>query len=457
MPHRLGWRLDQLVVAPIATIGVLAALIVWDVEHVGSVALALVIAVAAIGVAVFVARRVQAQIDELSRHYESLLRTADEQSERAEAATRIRDEFLSTLSHELRTPLNSILGWSRLLASGKLDAAQSTRGLQAIERAGWAQSRMIEDLLDLSRIMAGRLQISTRPTILQPLLEFVVQSLQPAAAAKQISVESHVDPSIGPLAVDPDRLQQIAWHLVSNAIKFTPTGGRVALTLNRDDGNICLAVRDSGIGFEADTAYLLFERFRQGDSSSTRSYGGLGLGLGIVRHLVELHGGTVAARSEGLTRGSTFEVRLPMRPAEGYAPEPQPPPASAPLLRGVSVLVVDDDQAAREFARSSLEQFGAIVRTAASAAEARERFRREPPDVLLSDLRMPEEDGIAFIRKVREMDRSRGRHTPAAAFTALVRTTDRQQALEAGFQMHVAKPIDPFDLAVAVEQLAHAE
>jgi CheY-like chemotaxis protein len=305
--------------------------------------------------------------------------------------------------------------------------------------------------------MAGRLQIATRPTLLQPLIESVVQSLEPAARAKQIRVDIRLDPTIGPLAVDPDRLQQIAWHLVSNAIKFTPTGGRVAVSLTRRDGEISLSVGDSGIGFEPDTAPLLFERFRQADSSSTRSYGGLGLGLGIVRYLVELHGGTVSATSEGLNRGSTFEVRLPMRPAAAYSPEPQRPVEPAPLLRGVSILVVDDDPAAREFARSSLEQFGAIVRTAGSAAEARDHFSREPPDVLLSDLRMPVEDGIALIHDVREIDRRRGKHTPAAAFTALVRTSDRQRALDAGYQMHVAKPIDPFELAVAVEQLTQAD
>jgi CheY-like chemotaxis protein/nitrogen-specific signal transduction histidine kinase len=400
---------------------------------------------------------VRTQIDELSAHYESLLRTAEEESRRAEAAARIRDEFLSTLSHELRTPLNSILGWSRLLAGGKLDAPQSTKAVQAIERAGWAQSQMIDDLLDLSRIMGGQLQISARPALLQPLLEFVIDSLEPAAAAKQITVEAHLDPAIGPLTIDPDRLQQIAWHLLSNAIKFTQAGGRVSMSLGRRDHDMCLSVSDTGIGFEQETAPMLFERFRQGDSSSTRSYGGLGLGLGIVRHLVELHGGTVRGRSEGLNRGSVFEVRLPMRPANSYSPEPSPPVEPEPRLRGLSVLVVDDDPGAREFARSSLEQFGAIVRTAASAAEARDRLAREPPDVLLSDLRMPDEDGIALIQHVREMDQSRGRHTHAAAFTALVRTADRRRALEAGYEMHVAKPIDPFELAMAVEQLTQAE
>jgi signal transduction histidine kinase len=457
MARQMGGQLDRLVVVPIATMGVLAALLMWEAEHVGSVLLALFVALAAVIVALLVAKRVRTQIDELSSHYESLLRTAEEQSSRAEAAARIRDEFLSTLSHELRTPLNSILGWSRLLAGGKLDPEHTTRAIQAIERAGWAQSHMIEDLLDLSRIMAGRLRISTRATLVQPLLEVVVQSLEPAATAKQIAVETRADPSIGPVGLDPDRLQQIAWHLVSNAIKFTPAGGQVFVSLDRRDHDVCLSVSDNGVGFETEAGPLLFERFRQADSSSTRSYGGLGLGLGIVRHLVELHGGTVAAHSGGQNRGSTFEVRLPMRAVSGYSPEPHPPIEPEPLLRGVSVLVVDDDPSAREFVRSSLEHFGAIVRTAASAAEARDRFDREPPDVLLSDIRMPDADGIALIHDIREIDRRHGRHTPAAAFTALVRTEDRRRALEAGYQMHVAKPIDPFELAVAVEQLTHAD
>jgi signal transduction histidine kinase/ActR/RegA family two-component response regulator len=439
---------------PFITIGVLSALLLWEIEHVGSIALAVVLAGAAVSVGVFVAWRVRRQIEELSAHYESMLRKSDEASQRAETASRIKDEFLATLSHELRTPLNSVLGWARLLASGKLDATQTSRAIQAIERAGWAQSRLIEDLLDLSRIVGGQLQITTRPTLLQPLVEFVVHSLDAAATAKEIRVEVHLDPRLGPVAVDPERMQQVVWHLASNAIKFTPTGGHVTIRLDRQDGHVRLSVTDTGVGFEPQLAPLLFERFRQADSSSTRSYGGLGLGLGIVRHLVELHGGTVSASSEGPMSGATFEVLLPLRPAAEYQ---APLPAAAentPLLRGVTVLVVDDDDEALEFARSSLEQFGAVVTTARSAVEARERFDRDPPDVLLSDLRMPGGGGLQLIRDVRQLDAARGRSTPAAALTVLARTSDRREALEAGFQMHVTKPVDPIELAVAVEQLA---
>jgi signal transduction histidine kinase/ActR/RegA family two-component response regulator len=448
-------QLGRLVVLPLATIGVLAAILTWEVEHIGSIMLAFFIGTAAVLLSVLVARRVRARIDELSDYYGALLRTADEQSRQAEEANRLKDEFLATLSHELRTPLNSVLGWARLLASGKLDTQQSARAVQAIERAGWAQSRLIEDLLDVSRIVSGKLRISPRPTVVQPVIDMVLQSLHPAAAAKQIAMTVNVDPTICPINADPDRLQQIVWNLVSNAIKFTPSGGGVTISVGPRDHHVCLTVTDTGIGFTPDAASHLFERFRQGDSSSTRQYGGLGLGLGIVRHLVEMHGGTVTARSEGPNRGASFEVVLPYQPAHEYVPDVTPPSEDAPLLRGISVLVVDDDPAALDLTRSSLEQHGAVVMTAGSVREARERFQREPPDVLLSDLRMPEEDGLQLIREVRKLDEQRGKKTPAAALTALARTEDRRRALDAGYQMHVAKPIDPFELAVAVEQLAH--
>jgi len=458
MRAQMGSRLGRMVIVPFATISVTSALLVWEVEHVGSIVVAMVLAAVAVLVGVLVARRVRSQIDELSAYYETLLRQADEQSQRAEAASRIKDEFLSTLSHELRTPLNSVLGWARLLAGGKLDATQSAKAIQAIERAGWAQSRLIEDLLDVSRIVGGRLQITTRPTLIQPIIGFVVQSMEAAAAAKGIRVETHLDQAIGPITVDPDRMQQITWHLVSNAIKFTPPDGSVSITLALRDHHVCLSVTDSGVGFSPEIVPFLFERFRQGDSSSTRRYGGLGLGLGIVRHLVEMHGGTVSARSEGVNRGATFEVLLPQRvPTEERPEPPHPLVEREPLLTGVSVLVVDDDASSLEFARSSLELFGASVTLASTAAEARDRIEHDPPDVLLSDLRMPDGDGLQLIREVRAMDAARGRVTPAAAWTAMARSSDRREALEAGYQMHVSKPIDPFELAAAVEQLAKDE
>ena len=248
----------------------------------------------------------------LGVHYRRLLKLADEQSRRAEAANRVKDEFLATLSHELRTPLNSVLGWARLLASTKLDSTQTARAVEAIQQAGWAQARLIEDLLDLSRILSGKLQIHLAPTALQPLVDAAVDSLRPAAAAKQITLTVVLDPALGFLEADPDRVQQIVWNLVSNAIKFTPSGGHVDVRLSATSDDAIISVEDTGIGFGRHLAAHLFERFHQGDSTSTRAYSGLGVGLGIVRHLAELHGGTVTASSHGEGAGSLFEVRLPI-------------------------------------------------------------------------------------------------------------------------------------------------
>jgi len=242
-------QLGRLVVLPLATIGVLAAILTWEIEHVGSIVLALAITSIGVLIGVAVARRVRARIDELSEHYATLLRTADEQSRRAEEANRLKDEFLAMLSHELRTPLNSVLGWARLLASGKLDKDQTARAVQAIERAGWAQSRLIEDLLDISRIVTGKLTIAPRPTVIQPIVDAVLQSLQTAASAKRIALSAQIDPKIGPINADPDRLQQIIWNLISNAIKFTPSGGRVSIIVGAEQQHVRIAVTDSGIGF----------------------------------------------------------------------------------------------------------------------------------------------------------------------------------------------------------------
>lgn len=456
--HRIDRsQLVRLIVTPFVTIGVLAAVLQWEIEHVGSFLLAAAIAAGGVCIGVAVARQLRRDIDRIAAHYGALLRTADEQSRQAESANRLKDEFLTTLSHELRTPLNSVLGWARLLADGKLDPAQTARAVQAIERAGWAQSRLIEDLLDVSWIVSGKLELKTRPVVVPPLVEAAVESLRPAAEAKQIGVDVAIDATRDPIAADADRLQQVAWNLVSNAIKFTPTGGRVSVRLTSDHDELHLIVSDSGAGFSPAVAAHLFERFRQGDASSTRQHGGLGLGLGIVRHVVELHGGTVTATSAGEGLGSTFEMCIPLRPWPGPMVEPPRAQPPAPLLRGVTVLVVDDDSDAREFARTTLEQYGAIVVTAGSAEEAKARFRREPPDVFVSDLAMPDEDGLQLIRDIRQLERVSGRVTPAAALTALVRSDDRRRALSAGYQMHMAKPIDPAELVSAVEHLAQPE
>ncbi len=448
-------QLGRMVVLPFTTIGVIAAVLLWTVEHVSSLPITAAIVVGGIVIGVVVACQVRTGLDRIANHYQALASDADEQSRRADAANRAKDEFLATLSHELRTPLNSILGWSRLLASGKLDAAQTLKAVSAIERAGWTQSRLIEDLLDISRIVAGRLELAPRPALVQPLVESAVESLGAAADAKRIRIITSLDPRLGAMSIDPDRIRQVAWNLLSNAIKFTPSGGTVTVRLESDAAAFSIVVEDSGIGFDPKVAEHLFERFRQGDSSSTRQYGGLGLGLGIVRHLVELHGGTVSASSAGTGAGSRFEVRIPIRPATSPRLEPSAAPTHRPTLRGVSVLVVDDDPANLEFVRATLEQFGAIVATASTVSEAEARLRREPPDVVVSDLVMPEKDGWELIRELRRLDKQIGRQTPAAALTALARAEDRRRVLNAGYQMHIAKPIDPSELVSTVERLAN--
>jgi signal transduction histidine kinase/CheY-like chemotaxis protein len=447
-------QLGRVVVTPFATIGVLAAVLVWEVEHVGSILMAIAITAVAVAIGVMVARRLRRNIAQVEDHYAVLLRTADEQSQQAETANRLKDDFLAILSHELRTPLNSVLGWARLLASGKLDDDQATHAVQAIERAGWAQSRLIEDLLDVSRIVAGTMNLTIRPAAVRPIVGDAVDSLRPAAEARRIVLNVAVDPSLPTIAVDPDRLKQIVWNLVSNAIKFTPFGGCVDVGVTVSGGEMRLTVRDTGIGFRPDVAAHLFERFRQGDASSTREHGGLGLGLGIVRHLAELHGGSVTAVSGGEGEGSTFGVRLPIRILDVPEMVPANAVAPAPSLRGVTVLAVDDDPHALDFVRDTLERHGAIVVTASSPAEAKARFKRDPPDVLVSDMVLPGEDGLSLIRAIRQLDPASGGTTPAAALTALARTEDRRRALSAGFHVHVAKPVEASELVSTVEWLA---
>ena len=369
-------------------------------------------------------------------------------------ANRVKDEFLATLSHELRTPLTAVLGWVHLLRSRKLDTAMQQRAIEVIDRnaKAQAQAQLIADILDVSRIVTGKFRLEPRAVDLGSVIDSAVDGIRPAAEAKQITLRADTDPSVGFLIADPDRLQQVAWNLLSNAIKFTPEGGSVTLAATRAGSQVEISVTDTGLGIAAPLLPFVFERFSQGDSSSTRAHGGLGLGLAIVRHIVEMHGGTVQATSEGVGKGARFVVRLPLRVAEKSThPAAELP---APSLEGVSVLVVDDDADTRDLVRMVLSQRGADVYTAGSADEALALVEERRPEILLSDIAMPGEDGYELIRRVRALGAARGGHVKAAALTAYARTEDRLRALWAGFETHVPKPVQPNELAAVVASLA---
>ena len=372
----------------------------------------------------------------------------------AQTANRAKDEFLATLSHELRTPLNAILGWSRLLASGHLDEVTTRRAIEIIERNTRLQAQLIEDLLDISRIITGKLRLELRAVSVGAILEAAIDSVRPAADAKRIRLESDVDGAPG-IMCDPARMQQVVWNLLSNAIKFTPEQGQVSLTASRSNGTVVIQVTDTGVGIAPEFLPYVFDRFRQQDAATTRAHGGLGLGLSIVRHLVELHGGTVEARSEGIGHGAAFLLSVPVAPlriaeASSVAAPADPCLDELPSLAGVRVLVVDNEPDARALVAAILESCGAEVRSTESVAEAMLEIERERPDVLLSDIAMPSEDGYALIRKVRALDRS----VPAAALTAFATAADRARALLAGYQAHIPKPIEPSELTAVVATLA---
>jgi signal transduction histidine kinase len=387
-----------------------------------------------------------------------------EQVARAEAerASRAKDEFIATLSHELRTPLNSVLGWARLLRTGKLDAGGVAQAVEAIERGATTQAQIVDDLLDVSRIVRGALRLDVRPVDLAPVIAAAVDTVRPAAQARDMEIAVfHGAP--GPVSGDPGRLQQVVWNLLANAIKFTPPGGRVEVRTEAVADGVQISVSDNGKGIPRDFVPHLFERFRQADSSTTRAHGGLGLGLAIVRHLVEAHGGTVGAESPGPGLGSVFTVRLPLaaparprsRTGESMAVVAPPPPSGAgPSLASVRVLVVDDDPDTREAVRRLLEQAGAEVVSAGSADEALEALQRAPPDVLVSDIAMPGRDGYDLIRQVRLLAPERGGRVPAAALTAFTQVEHRREALVAGYQAWLPKPIEPTALTEAVARLA---
>ncbi|HEX6903215.1 MAG TPA: ATP-binding protein [Thermoanaerobaculia bacterium] len=396
----------------------------------------------------------------------NLYREARLAHERAEAANRSKDEFLATVSHELRTPLNAIMGWAQLLQTGGSDGERFRRGLETIIRNARLQSQLIDDLLDVSRIVSGKMRLDVRPLDLAPVIEAAVEAIRPAAEAKQITLRRVLDPLAGTVAGDPARLQQVVWNLLSNAVKFTPKGGKAEIRLERVNSHVEIIVADNGVGIAREFLPYVFDRFLQLDASTTRQQGGLGLGLSIVRHLVELHGGTAEVKSPGAGQGSTFLVRLPLSIAHFQPADPERVHPRAEVhegdpckddpaldLRGIRVLVVDDEPDARETLRQILEHCNAEVLTVASAGEALEALQRWRPDILISDIGMPGEDGYELIRRVRALPPESGGRTPAAALTAFARSEDRRRALLAGFQMHVAKPVEVKELAAVVANL----
>jgi signal transduction histidine kinase/DNA-binding response OmpR family regulator len=410
------------------------------------------------------AARVEAE--KAQRLSADLLMREEEARADAEAANRLKDEFLATVSHELRTPLNSILGWSQLMRTGDLDQDSATRALQTIERNTRALAQIIDDLLDVSRIITGKLRLRVLPIQLGSVVEAALESIRPATDAKNIRIDVSLDPAAGVVSGDSSRLQQIVWNLLSNAIKFTPSGGHVEIRLDRVGSNAQITIADNGEGINSEFLPYVFDRFRQADSTFTRMHGGLGLGLAIVRHLVELHGGTVSADSKGRGKGATFSVSFPLLTDStckgtgfeltGVAMHLHSKPAED--LSGLRVMIVDDEPDAREVIAAMLEHCGAEVIAACSTAEAVEVLagaaNGSRPDVLVSDIGMPGEDGIDLITRVRALGPERGGNIPAIALTAYARAEDRARVLAAGFERHIAKPVDPSTLANVVAALA---
>ncbi len=394
---------------------------------------------------------------------EKLLASEKDARRQAEEANRLKDEFLAVVSHELRSPLNAITGWASLLRTGRLTGDQAERAIETIQRNAQLQNQMIADLLDVSRIVSGRLRLNLRPFQLIDVIEAAIEVIRPAVEAKAIRLQVLLDPAAGPVAGDPDRLQQVMSNLLSNSVKFTPRGGRVQVQLQRVNSQIEIVVSDTGQGIEPDVLPFIFERFRQGESGSTREHGGLGLGLTIARHLTELHGGIITARSEGRGKGAQFTVELPIQaavqPLEASAEERSHPTArqtlkgDTPSLAGLRILVVDDEADAREVLSLVLSGAGAEVAAVESARHAMDLIGRWKPDLLVSDIGMPHEDGFTLIRTVRALPAEQGGGIPAIALTAFARTQDRLRILSAGYQMHVPKPVEPLELLTVIASL----
>ena len=381
-------------------------------------------------------------------------------------ASGLKDEFLATLSHELRTPLNAILGYARMLRAGMVAQDKLPRTFETIERNTASLAKMVEDILDVSRVVSGKMRLNMQPVDLPLVIHDAVATVIPGAEAKHIRLDTTIDPQVDAVSGDPDRLRQIVWNLLSNAVKFTPKGGRIQVRLERVNSSVEIVVSDTGLGIHPDFLPYIFDRFRQAESGAAREHAGLGLGLAIVRNLVELHGGTVYAASGGEGQGATFRVRLPVRIVHAEL-QPQPervhprggdlaPPASLadlPNLSDIHVLAVDDDPDALRLLKEILEAVGATVSTATSSHTALDIIATDRPDVLVTDLGMPLMDGFELIRRLRTSDVAAARHIPAAALTAYARSEDRAKALKSGFEMHLAKPIDPAELIAAVKAL----
>jgi PAS domain S-box-containing protein len=377
---------------------------------------------------------------------------AEAAREEAQAANRVKDEFLAVLSHELRSPLNPILGWSTLLQRNKLDAAKTAQALATIQRNAKLQSELIEDLLDVSRILRGKLNLTVAPVDLASTIREAMETVRLAAEAKSITVEANA-PDVGLVSGDSTRLQQVIWNLLSNAVKFTPEGGQVNIQLKRENGYAQITVTDTGQGIAPEFVPYVFDYFRQANSATTRKFGGLGLGLAIVRHLVELHGGTVQAASPGVGMGATFTVRLPLMSQQSTTRQNSSLLEPTSDLSGIRVLVVDDDPDSREFVAFVLEQAGAQVTLATTAYEALSRLMQSQPDVLLSDIGMPDMDGYMLLQQVRALPPEQGGQVPAIALTAYAGDFNQQQALTAGFQQHIPKPIEPEELIQVISNL----
>lgn len=384
----------------------------------------------------------------------------------AQEANRLKDDFLATVSHELRTPLTSILGWTKMLESGRLTPEMVTRAIATIDRNARAQAQIVEDILDISRIVSGKLRLNVQLFTPAQAIEAAVEAVRPAAIAKDIRLQLLVDPRAGPISGDPERLQQIVWNLASNAVKFTPKGGRVQVTVERVNSHIEISVRDNGAGIPQEFLPRIFERFTQLNSSTTREHGGLGLGLAIVRQLVEMHGGNVQAYSDGVGTGSTFTVSLPLAPvratAQGSEQRVHPHVSQSTPgddlqrfgLAGCQILLVEDDDDARELLANILTSSGAVVEVASSVDEAIELVKGLSPHVIISDIGLPDKDGYAFITELRRQEKQAGQApTPAIALTAYARVEDRLKALEKGFQMHVAKPVEPAELLAVISSV----